>query len=108
MDNTLYAVASEGASLESPVSDQAARAPCYLLFDASGHLMETLANPVSEVSRGAAPEAVELLAARGVTLLVAKRFGKKMISELASAGIRHKESGGEAGHVLRALLGRKE
>jgi predicted Fe-Mo cluster-binding NifX family protein len=107
MDNTLYAVASEGASPESRVSDQAARAPCYLIFDASGEFLETIANPVSDVSRGAAPQAVELLAARGVTLLVAARFGKKMIRELATAGIRHEESGGEAGHVVQAFLNRE-
>lgn len=104
MDNTLYAVASEGASPESRVSDQAARAPCYLIFNASGDLLEAVANPVSDVSRGAAPQAVELLAARGVTLLVAARFGKKMIRELAMAGIRYKESGGEVGPVVQALL----
>lgn len=107
MDNTLYAVASEGASPESHVSDQAARAPCYLIFDASGEFLETIANPVSDVSRGAAPQAVELLAARGVTLLLAARFGKKMIRELATAGIRHEESGGEAGHVVQAFLNRE-
>ena len=108
MDKTLYAVASEGTSLDSQVSDQAARAPCYLIFDASGDLLETLANPVSEVSRGAAPKAVELLATRGITLLVAARFGKKMIRELEVAGIRHKESRGEVGHVMQIFSDRKE
>ena len=108
MDKTLYAVASEGTSLDSQVSDQAARAPCYQIFDASGDLLETIANPVSDVSRGAAPQAVELLAARGVTLLFAARFGKKMIRELAVAGIRHKESRGEVGHVMRVFPDRRE
>ena len=108
MDNTLYAVASEGASLDSQVSDQAARASCYLFFDASGDLLYALANPVCNVPRGAAPKAVELLATRCVTLLVAARFGQKMIRELEVAGIRRQESKGEVGHVMRALSNRRE
>jgi predicted Fe-Mo cluster-binding NifX family protein len=108
MDNTLYAVASEGASPESRVSDKAARAPCYLIFDARGDFLETIANPLTDVSRGAAPQAVELLAMKGVGFLIAARFGKKMLYELAAAGIRHKESRGDAGHVVRAFLNCKE
>ncbi|MEJ2316874.1 MAG: NifB/NifX family molybdenum-iron cluster-binding protein [Gammaproteobacteria bacterium] len=108
MDNTLYAVASEGASPESRVSDQAARAPCYLIFDARGDFLETIANPLSDVSRGAAPQAVELLAMKGIGFLIAARFGKKILHELAAAGIEYTQSSGQVGHVMRAFLNRKE
>jgi predicted Fe-Mo cluster-binding NifX family protein len=108
MDKKLYAVASQGQALESRVSDQAARAPCFLIFDASGNLLEKLANPVSDASRGAAPRAVDLLASRRITLLVAARFGKRIIRELAQAGIGHKQSSGQVCHVMQQILNPKE
>ena len=86
--------------------ESATRAPCYLIFDAD--LQETLPNPVCGVSRDAAPQAVELLAMKGVGFLIAARFGKKILHELAAAGIEYKQSSGRVGHVMRAFLNRKE
>jgi predicted Fe-Mo cluster-binding NifX family protein len=104
MDGRCYAVAADGATAESQVSDQAARAPCYLLFDDTGKLRETLANPFSAAAGRAAPQAVELLAGKGADAVIAARFGHKMLSELASAGIGHAELTGSAAAAIRAFL----
>lgn len=94
MSDLKYAIASNGAAIESNISDQAARAPFYLLFDQSGNLLKALKNPYSDTGGRAAPQAAQFLAKVGVTKLIAERFGHKMISELAAKGIGCLESEG--------------
>lgn len=101
----MYAIASNEATKESNVSDLAARAPFYLLFDLSGNLLEVLKNPFADTSGRAAPQAAEFLAGAGVTKLVAEKFGHKMVIELDSKGIDHLESKGAVESVIRKILG---
>jgi predicted Fe-Mo cluster-binding NifX family protein len=104
MEKSIYAVASNGPAQESPVSDQAARAPFYLLFDGSGNILETLENPVSPVTGRAAPQAVGFLAGRGIRALLAARFGQKMLRELDSIGVDPVEANGPVKTAISLFL----
>ncbi len=103
MSDAKYAVASNGAAKEANISDQAARAPFYLLFDRSGNLLEALRNPFSDTAGRAAPQAAQFLAEAGVTTLIAERFGHKLVSELISKEIGHLESKGSVESAIKSL-----
>jgi predicted Fe-Mo cluster-binding NifX family protein len=104
MSKNKYVIATNGATKVSIISDLAARAPFYLLFDQSGTLLEALKNPIADTPGRAAPQAAEFLAEAGVTKLVAEKFGRKMVSELASKGIDHLELKGTVESAIRRLL----
>ena len=104
MGAKLYAIASNSPSVESQVSNQAARAPHYLLFDDVGNILEASVNPVSDAAGHAAPQAVEFLAGKGVSGLVAASFGHKMLSELAARGIDQFEAQGPVEAAIRTYL----
>ena len=104
MKKSIYAVASNGPAKESPVSDQAARSPFYLLFDESGNILERLENPVSPVTGRAAPQAVGFLAGWGIHAFLAARFGEKMLRELDSIGVDAVEANGPVGTAISLFL----
>jgi len=99
-----YAIAANGPTKVSVISDLAARAPFYLLFDQSGNFLEALKNPLADTPGRAAPQAAQLLAQAGVTKTVAGKFGHKMVSELISKGIDHLESKGTVESAITGLL----
>ena len=47
------AIAATSPQTDARVSNHAARAPCYLLFDEKGKPLEVLSNPFLHVDRGA-------------------------------------------------------
>jgi predicted Fe-Mo cluster-binding NifX family protein len=104
MGKSIYAVASIGPAKESRVSDQAARAPFYLLFDDSGNILETLQNPVSAATGRAAPQAVGFLAGRDIHALLAERFGQKMLRELDSIHVDAVEASGSVESAIGLFL----
>ena len=104
MENDIYAIASDGPAKGSRVSDQAARAPFYLLFDDSGTILEALGNPVSPVTGRAAPQAAGFLAGRGIHALLAARFGQKMLRELDSIGVDPVEASGTVETAISRFL----
>lgn len=104
MNDNKYAVASNKAETDSDISAQAARAPFYLLFDQSGNLLTSLRNPFSDTPGRAAPQAAKFLAEAGVTKLIAERFGRKMLSELASRGIGSLESKGSVEAAIKRYV----
>ena len=82
------AIASEGDSTESHVSDKGGRAPYYLLFD-NGKRIKSLRNPF--LSGGGAGFAVaSMLADEKAELVIGQRFGEKMTGALAGRNIRWK------------------
>ena len=102
-DSDKIAVASEGNSANSAVSDMAARAPYYLLFRLSGQFIGAVTNPCVAAPGPAAPSAARFLAEQGAGVLVAAEFGHKLISELDYQGIRHITMSGEADGAVAGI-----
>jgi predicted Fe-Mo cluster-binding NifX family protein len=107
-ENNKIAVASDGKTVKSSVSNMAAKCPYYLLFDGTGTLTEVIDNPYKNASGGAGPSAAHFLAQKGVTMLIAENFGSKMIHALKSQDISHLQFEGTAGDAVKmALEGRQ-
>jgi predicted Fe-Mo cluster-binding NifX family protein len=102
------AIASEGETMASAVSDRAGRCKCFLIFDKEGQLAEVLENPYRDALFDAGPEVVDLLAARGVTLLIAERMGARMIEALQEKNITRIEFTGNVEDGLERALEEKE
>lgn len=88
------ALSSEGQTLESPVAERFARCPFFLLVDEEGSLLEALPNQATQAAHGAGGMAVQLLASKGVSALIAPRLGPNAVAALKAAGIRAFEASG--------------
>ncbi len=83
------AVASLGLDESAEISVHAAHAPNFLLFGPDGRVQEVVANPYLSDHEDTAPKVVELLAARGVRLLISGNIGERMAALLDERGIGH-------------------
>ncbi len=72
------AVAATDKTPAAAVSDQAASAPYFLLFDRKGKLLEALENPYKNAD-SAGPSVVNYLAGKGATVIVGGGFGPKIV-----------------------------
>ena len=100
----IIAVATFKKTESSQISDKAARAPYYLIFDRRGNLLEVISNPFHDAARGAGSKMADLLASKNVSLVVASAFGHKMKSALDKKGINHHEASGIAKRVVQDLV----
>ncbi|MBU0945388.1 MAG: hypothetical protein KKE53_13150 [Proteobacteria bacterium] len=94
------AVAAEGTEMTSQISQIAARAPYFLIFDQENKLLQTVENPSTDVRGGAGPRAAALLAEKKVTLVIAGEFGRKMEAALNASQIQTIE---RQGRVIDAV-----
>ena len=85
----IIAVAAIDKTGNAQVSQKSARTPYYLIFDYHGKLMEVIANPFYDVSRGAGPKVASLLAEKNVTVVIAGGFGHKITTALDEEGINY-------------------
>jgi predicted Fe-Mo cluster-binding NifX family protein len=100
---TRIAVAAEAPGAEAAVSDIAARAPYILIFDASGKLVESQANPFAKIAGDAGPPFADWLAERQIGALVAGNFGSKLSKAMSERGIRAITADGSAAAAVRAV-----
>ena len=100
----IISVATLEKTENSQISDNAARAPYYLIFDKRGNLLEVITNPFREAARGAGPKMADLLASKNVSVVVAGDFGHKMKSALDKKGIDHHEASGIVQNVLEDII----
>ena len=100
----IIAVATLEKTENSPISDKAAHAPYYLIFDNGGNLLEVISNPFLDAVRGAGPKVADLLASKNVSVVVAGDFGHKMKSALDEKGIDHHEASGIVQNVLEDII----
>lgn len=82
------AIASDGKDLSSLVSQMAARAPYYLLFDDT-KLLKVINNPFRRGGGGAGLAVVEMLADEGAGLVVVGKIGANMSQSLEEKGINY-------------------
>ena len=100
----IIAVATFEKTESNEISDKAARASYYLVFDKSGKLLEVISNPFCNDTRGAGPKVADLLAEKNVTVVVAGAFGHKMAKALEAKGIKHHEASGIVKNVVEDLI----
>ena len=100
----IIAVATFEKTESSQISDKAARAHYYLVFDKSGKLREIISNPFRDAAGGAGPKMADLLAEKNVTVVVAGAFGYKMAKALEAKGIKHHEATGIVKKAVEKLL----
>jgi predicted Fe-Mo cluster-binding NifX family protein len=104
VDKTKIAVASDGNTPTSSVSPVAARGSYYLIFDGKGTFVEAIVNPHKSAGGGAGTLAVDFLAGRGITTIVAGAFGDKMIVAMKTKGINYIEFKGTAADAVKKAL----
>jgi len=84
------AIASEGKTKDSEISERGGRAPYYLIFEKK-KLVETIKNPFATGSGGAGYSVAYMLAEKKVNLVIAGKVGGNMVSALEQKGIKFKE-----------------
>jgi predicted Fe-Mo cluster-binding NifX family protein len=97
-------VAAEGKDPSSRVSGVAARCPYFLLFDEKGTLVEAVANPHKDARGGAGTLVVDLLAGKGVKVVIAGTFGPRMADAMKRRGMRYLEFRGIASDAVKKAL----
>ncbi len=97
------AAASNGQETSAQVSMEAGRAPYYLIFDKTGNLLETTANPYADAARGAGGSTADFLVEKKVNVVIAGRFGSKMAAALEAANIKYIKKQGIVKDVIKGV-----
>lgn len=103
-DQGRIAVASEGKRVGAEVNAVAGRSPCFLIFDRDKNLLEAVDNPHRDDRRGAGASVASFLEQKGVTLLIAGKFGEKMSRVLKDRGITYLAFHGSVEEALKKAL----
>lgn len=99
----LFAIAAEGKELTAKIPYLAARATHYHVYAEDGTLVEVLPNPFLKQEEGVGPAAAQMLAERGVTVLVAGMVGPKMKDVLVANKMRFVSRKGDVQGVVNEL-----
>jgi len=81
-------ITSNGNTLESKLDERFGRCAFFVIYDTESKATEFIPNPHKDVESGAGPAAVQLVASRGVSKIVAGEFGMKIKSLLDSLKIQ--------------------
>ena len=100
------AVATSGKAPSAAVGSQPGRAPYFLFFDKEGAFLEAIDNPFKDAG-GAGISAVEFLAGKGVTVLVAGDYGPRIVEVMKGKGIRAVTFTGTAADAVKKLVSAK-
>lgn len=104
-DKGNIAIASKGKTPASEVSEVAARAPYFLIFDSTGKFLGAFENPFTAAKGGAGTAVVSFLEQKGAGMVVAGGFGMRMLNALSSQGMRYMEFRGTVDEALKKALG---
>jgi predicted Fe-Mo cluster-binding NifX family protein len=97
------AIAANTANTDAPVSMNAARAPCYLVFNEEGKLLETVSNPYSSMEKCVAPRSARLLRQHHINTLVAGDFGDRFVELLQQHHISTVVSQGSVSDAIKKI-----
>ena len=98
------AVASNSKDPMSSISNKAGKCPYYLIFDNKGELIEAIDNPYKNAQSGAGQQTVDFLAGKGVTVVIAEKFGDKIISAMRSNSMDYFQLNGIVNDAVRKVL----
>lgn len=82
------AITSTGNTLESRIDERFGRCAFFVIYDTETKATEFIPNPHKDAESGAGPAAVQLVASREVSKIVAGEFGMKIKSLLDSLKIQ--------------------
>ena len=99
----LVAVASNDVESTALVGDFAGRSEYYLLFSGL-NMVQVLRNPFLDKGTGAGPLVVDYLAEKGVTIIVAGRFGPPMIEAMNRKGMKYFLYSGVAQEAVERVM----
>ena len=102
----MLAVAANGNTASAGVGNQAGRSPFFLFFDKQGTFVEAVSNPYKDSGNAGIP-ALELLAGKGIKVLVAESFGGRIVEVMKEKGIRPVEFKGSAKDAAKKALDAK-
>ena len=97
------AVAADSKEKSGQISMVAGRAPYFLIFDKAGKLLETVDNPHTDAKGGVGRSTANFLAKKKVTVVIAGRFGSKMVSALKATNIKYIERQGVAVDEIKGV-----
>ncbi len=98
------AVATTEKNENSEISQQAGRAPYYLIFDENSKLLETVSNPFSIGGGGAGFGVAKMLSDKNVNIVIAGKFGPNMMEALTSREVKYCEKTGTAKDAVQKYL----
>ncbi|MCK4336273.1 MAG: hypothetical protein KAT94_03740 [Candidatus Aenigmarchaeota archaeon] len=98
------AVASLGKDEDSEISEKAGRSPYYLIFDEKGELLEGISNPFAIGGGGAGFGVAKMLADKGVSVLIAGKFGPNMTGAMKGRGLKCREVRGNSKQAVLKVL----
>jgi len=81
-------ITSTGNTLESTLDERFGRCAYFVIYETESKATEFIPNPHKDAESGAGPGAVQLIASRGVSKIVAGEFGVKIKSLLDSLKIQ--------------------
>ena len=94
MKKQKIAIASEGKTKQSEISEKGGRAPYYLIFEGED-LIKTIKNPFAVGGGGAGWSVAYMLADEKVDLVIAEKIGQNMETALKEKNIKSKEASGK-------------
>jgi len=97
------AVAANGDAVSASVDNQPGRSAFFLLFDRQGALVEAAKNPYKDSGNAGIP-ALDLLAGKGIKVLVAESFGPKIVEIMKDKGMRPREFKGSAQDAVKKAV----
>lgn len=97
-------VATQEKSPSTAVSDKAALAPYFLIFDEKGNLIETIDNPFQKQSLVAGKLLADFLPEKGVTAIIGTDYCGDIIGILKSKGATAYNFNGSAAEAVAKLV----
>ena len=97
------AVPSTGQQKDSLISQETGRAPFFLIFDEKGNFLEAVKNPAKDQYGGISRTVINLLAGKGITLVIAKNIGDKMKQALDFHHIKFVKNTGAADNAVKTI-----
>jgi predicted Fe-Mo cluster-binding NifX family protein len=97
------AIASEGKDENSKISDRAARASFYLIFE-NGNLTNVLKNPFSKGGGGAGWGVAKMFLNEKIDLVISESFGENIKTALNERNIKFKEKKG----IIKDFISKNE
>lgn len=98
------AIATNNKDQNPQISEKAGRAPYYLVFDEKGEALEDISNPFFEERGGAGVATAKMLSDKGISVVIAGDFGRKMTDVLEDKDIKYYKKEGSAKEVLKKIL----
>ena len=103
-NTTKIAVPALNKSKDASISKETGRAPVFLFFDIDGHFIEAMENPAKDQRGSISRTVIALLAAKGVTLIIAEDIGDKMKQALNDHQIKYVISTGTADNAVQMFI----